>query len=173
MRGAEERDALFARLFGLTAISQSGSLFSPSSSLSTFGEMVDQLLELSQAKGWLRESAWWTLLGAVNGLLTSNVTWKEDGVTVLVDRVFGDKSWNQEKVALALTLERSRPVSDRTLSTACGLMDRLQALDWKTLLAPTFKQRSLLSNGNLATLGRLLKVGNGTSPHHIITDNLS
>ena len=112
MRGPEERDGIFARLFGLTAIIQSDALFGPVAAAASFETVVQDLLVLGQAKGWLRESTWWALIAAVERLLASEVEWKEAAVRGLLEAVFGDKGWSQEKVALALVLERRRPVSN-------------------------------------------------------------
>lgn len=111
MKGSDVRDALFARLFGLTSIIQSGALFASSSSLQTFDKVIDNLLELGQAKGWLRESAWWGILGAAEGVLSSQTSWKDEAMDHLADKVYADKAWSQEKIALTLVLEEQRPVS--------------------------------------------------------------
>lgn len=112
MKGTDERDAMFARLFGLTAIIQSGALFaSGAGSANDFRDVMAQIVAVGQAKGWLRESAWWTLLEATERLLASKVEWKGEAVDDLVAKVFGVQGWTQEKVALALILERGRPVS--------------------------------------------------------------
>lgn len=110
MKGSDERDSLFARLFGLTAIIRSGALFGLSSGATNFQVLMAQLVELGQAKGWLRESAWWALVGAVQSLLASDVAWKKEAVERVVQEVFQEPSWNQEKVAVALILEKARPV---------------------------------------------------------------
>ena len=93
MRGPEERDALFARLFGLTAIIRSGALFaSNSSGLDQFETVIAQLVILGQAKGWLRESAWWVIIDAVTALLASTVEWKHVAIEGMIERVFGQQN---------------------------------------------------------------------------------
>ncbi|WVQ79016.1 hypothetical protein IAT38_001108 [Cryptococcus sp. DSM 104549] len=144
MKGSDERDGMFARLFGMTAIVQSGALFAPSASKEDFRGVVEQLVTLGQAKAWMRESAWWTLVGAVEGLVESNVEWKDEALEEVVALVFEEKGWTQEKVALVLKLE-----------------NKSVAVDWKTYLAPTFKHTPLLHSNNLATLGRVLKETTG------------
>lgn len=102
---------LFARLFGLTAIIQSNILFASSSRPSDFSHVVDELLDLSQAKGWLRESAWWALVGLVEKLLDSKVEWIDEAVQAVVERVYDNEGWSSEKVGMTVMLERRRPVS--------------------------------------------------------------
>ncbi|OXH24380.1 DNA polymerase phi subunit [Cryptococcus neoformans] len=144
MKGSDERDMMFARLFGMTAIVQSQSLFAPSATKDDFRGVIEELEKLGQAKAWMRESAWWTLVQSVLLLLGSKVQWKEDALHEVIDVVFEEKGWTQEKVALVLTLEQS------------GI-----DIDWKTYLAPTFKHNPLLSIHNLVTLGRILKETTG------------
>ncbi|KAI0648248.1 DNA polymerase phi-domain-containing protein [Trametes meyenii] len=150
MTGQEERDVLFARLFGLTAVIQSGLLLRdsplPSSStvasdLEAYSETLTQLLALGEKKSWLRESAWWSISLAVDALTTSGVSWKDEAVDATIAAVYSEsKTWTPEKVALTLKLQATYP-----------------SRDWKKQLTPTFKNPDLLSTGNLATLARILK----------------
>ncbi|KDQ59553.1 hypothetical protein JAAARDRAFT_127225 [Jaapia argillacea MUCL 33604] len=155
MTGQEERDMLFARLFGLTSIIQSGLLLrqtplptssTGASSLIGFRDLVTQLLTLGEKKSWLRENAWWTLGLAVDGLNESTVPWKEEAVEETLKQVFGgeekySKGWFPEKVALAVKLQAEYP-----------------GRNWRQVLVPTFKHPDLLSTPNLATLAKVLKV---------------
>ncbi|KAJ7694223.1 DNA polymerase phi-domain-containing protein [Mycena rosella] len=153
MTGQEERDVIFARLFGLTAIIQSGLIvrtkplpFSASSETSassvvSFQEAVSNLVALGEKKSWLRESAWWTLGLAIDALTVSDVPWKKSAFDVIVECVFSENSaWSPEKVAITLKLQNIHP-------------DR----DWRKFLCPAFKSPDLLANANLLTLGRILK----------------
>ncbi|WVR03854.1 hypothetical protein IAU60_000851 [Kwoniella sp. DSM 27419] len=140
MKGSDERDMMFARLFGLTSIVQSKSLFNASARKEDFERVVQELITLGQGKAWIRESAWWIIVGAVKALLESEVEWKDEALQGVAKNVFGDKAWTQEKVALVLLLE-----------------DKVPQLDWKAYLAPTFKHTPLLNSHNLVTLGRVLK----------------
>lgn len=112
-KGQENRDLLFARLFGITAVVNSGSLFTPTATIDDFRVVTGELVNLGRRKGWLRESAWWTLITAVEGLLGSSVTWSDEAVTEVVDKLYGregEGGWSSEKVALTLVLEQKRPV---------------------------------------------------------------
>lgn len=115
MKGSDERDMMFARLFGMTAIVQSQSLFAPSATKDDFRGVIEELEKLGQAKAWMRESAWWALVQSVLLLLESRVQWKEDALREVIDVVFEEKGWTQEKVALVLTLEQSGLVSTSLL----------------------------------------------------------
>ncbi|KAI0806965.1 DNA polymerase phi-domain-containing protein [Fomes fomentarius] len=150
MTGQEERDVLFARLFGLTSIIQSGLLLRdatlPSSStaasdLSSYKEVIAQLLALGEKKSWLRESVWWSISLAVDNLTSSDVSWKDDALDATITAIYSEsKGWTPEKVALTLKLQSSYP-----------------SRDWKKVLSPTFKNPDLLSTGNLSIIARILK----------------
>ncbi len=128
MRGSDERDLLFARLFGMHAVIASNLLFlDGDDSAGAWVTCVDALLALGQRKAWIRESAWYTLLRALESLGASGVAWTEEAVTYLVERVYKGAPpreaaaegqaeskgvpWTQEKVALTIVLQRIRPVS--------------------------------------------------------------
>ncbi|KAG6831186.1 hypothetical protein H0H92_012326 [Tricholoma furcatifolium] len=153
MTGQEERDVLFARLFGLTSVIQSGlivrsgslttsaSSAADASTLSSFEETIKLLIALGEKKSWLRESAWWTISLAVDALKSSEITWKDDAVNTLIRQLFVEYDlWSPEKVALALKLQTSYPEQD-----------------WRKLFSPIFKNPELLNTGNLQNLARILK----------------
>ncbi|KAF5386843.1 hypothetical protein D9615_001886 [Tricholomella constricta] len=153
MTGQEERDVLFARLFGLTAVIQSGLLVrtgslttsassaAHASTLSSYEETIKQLIALGENKSWLRESAWWTIILAVDALKESEVTWKKDAVDVTLHQLFEEnKDWSPEKVALALKLQALHPDHN-----------------WRKCFAPSFKNPDLLHGSNLQNLARILK----------------
>ncbi|SJL00256.1 uncharacterized protein ARMOST_03568 [Armillaria ostoyae] len=153
MTGQEERDVLFARLFGITAVIQSGlfirtdplpesaSSSTSASSLQSFKDIVSELVTLGEKKSWLRESAWWTILLALEALNSSGVTWKEEGFGYSIETTLGsDSQWTPEKVALMLKLQHLCPDHD-----------------WRKYTSPMFKNPDLLSTGNYHTLGLILK----------------
>jgi DNA polymerase phi len=166
--GQEERDLLFARLFGLNAIIQSGLLLrtrttlprsasSPSTPKSC-AAVLDALLALARAKSWLAEAAYWTVGRAMSCLATAaeeDVPWREEAARNLFEGVFGEDSsseggarksgsiWTPEKIALALRAQRLWPGREH---------------EWRRLWAPTLKHGNVLHLANLATLAKVLKV---------------
>lgn len=154
MTRQEERDVLFARLFGLTSVIQSGLLVRqthlPTSAstpalacnLAGYKEILSQLFFLGEKKSWLRESAWWIVGLALDVLGASDVSWKNEAVETTIHSIFVDnKIWTPEKVALALKLQAGYPEHN-----------------WPKNLSPTFKNPEMLSTGNLTTLAVILKV---------------
>lgn len=165
--GQEERDLLFARLFGFTAVIQSGLLVrtkplpsassstsasttttstststptSPSS-LASYQTVLTGLFALGDAKAWLRESAWWTLGLALDALHASSVPWKDAARDWTAEQIYKEREdWSPEKVAITLKMQKLYP-----------------ELGWKGLLAPAFRNKDLLSNANLPVIAKIIK----------------
>ncbi|KXN82577.1 DNA polymerase V [Leucoagaricus sp. SymC.cos] len=153
MTGQEERDVLFARLFGLMSVIQSGLVVRPGSLLASasasaelstlagYTGILSELIALGEKKSWLRESAWYAILLGVDVLHQAEVSWKADAVEATVQQLFVDyKSWSPEKIAVALKTQSLYPEKD-----------------WAKLFAPVFKSGDLLSSTNLQALARILK----------------
>jgi DNA polymerase phi len=110
MTGQEERDVLFARLFGLATVIHSGLLVrqtplstSPSSatnpsSLESYKELVNHLLDLAEKKSWLRECAWWTIGQAIDAVIKSSLSWKEEALASSLEVVYEREKdiWTQK-----------------------------------------------------------------------------
>lgn len=154
MSGQEERDMLFARLFGFMSVIRSGLLVreaplatSPSSNTASsspeaFEQVIIELLALGEKKSWLREGAWFTVTLAVDALEEASVEWKEPGVEVLFKHiVLENPTWSPEKISLVIKLQGFHPERD-----------------WQSLVSRTFKGANLLASSNLQTISRILKV---------------
>jgi DNA polymerase phi len=152
--GQEERDMLFAQLFGFTSIIRSGLLvrtvplpsspsFAPAASdLDSYDAVVSHLVTLGNKKSWLRESAWWTISLAIDAVHRSSVPWKERAIQNTIETLLDvNTTWSSDKVAAALQLKSLYP-----------------ELDWNKRLSPTFKHGEILHGSNLTTLARILKV---------------
>lgn len=57
MKGQEERDNFFGRVFGLASVLQSGRCYSNDADAEVVGQIVTQLINLSTKKSYLREPA--------------------------------------------------------------------------------------------------------------------
>lgn len=158
MNGQEERDILFARLFGIMAVVQSGLLVrqtpfpstspssshAPASSLETYTSVLTYLLEIGEAKSWLRESAWWTIGLAIDAVQSSSVPWKVGALDSTIEVIYskdGDNFWTSDKVAITLKLQPLTPNHN-----------------WDEALAPIFKGRDIFASNNVLSLGKILKV---------------
>ena len=166
--GQEERDLLFARLFGLTAIIHSGLLLrtqpllprsaSAPSNPESCAAVLGALLALARAKSWLTEAAYWAIGRTMDRLAAAveeDVPWREEAVRNLLEGVFGEdcsteggarksvSMWTPERIALALRAQRLWPGRE---------------YEWRRQWAPTIKHGNVLHPANLATLARILKV---------------
>jgi DNA polymerase phi len=151
MSGQEERDNLFARLFGITSIIHSGLIVrndtlptssTSTSSLESYELAITTLVALGEKKSWLREGAWWALVSAIETLAKSDVGWKEQGVHLTLDSIYAKGSgWTPEKLALTLRLQTLFPEKD-----------------WGPLLSPVFKNTDILATQNLKVVTNILKV---------------
>jgi len=151
MSGQEERDNLFARLFGITSIIHSGLIVrngtlptssTSASSLESYELVVTTLIALGEKKSWLREGAWWALTSAIETLAKSDVGWKEQGVQLTLDSIYAKGTgWSPEKLALTLKLQALFPEED-----------------WGLLLSSVFKSTDILSTQNLKVVANILKV---------------
>lgn len=154
MTGQEERDNLFARLFGITSIIHSGLIARngtlPTSSTSasspeSYKLVLSALVALGEKKSWLREGAWWALTAGVEALVKSDVEWKEQGLEATFDIIYAKVSgWTPEKLALTLRMQTIFPERD-----------------WGLVLSPVFKGTDILATQNFKVIANILKVCSG------------
>lgn len=157
VKGQQLRDLLFARLFGLNCLVQSGLLFKteplptssiPPSSLKDFQRAVNEYLGLGERKPWLKETAWWSLLNALEVLHGSQVPWKGEAAEFASSVIFREKEeWFPEKLAAVARMQRLFP-----------------SLNWRDLISPTFKDGQVLSSSSLRKVAAILRVSL-TIPH--------
>jgi len=106
--GAEERDRMYGKLFGILAVIRSGTLFSQTSSEKLIKTYVSDLLILYDYKNWIREPSMHALQELVSSI-NENSGLKT--LTALVDDVlpsfFDNKhhTWTAEKIAFYLHLQ--------------------------------------------------------------------
>ncbi|EGG06080.1 uncharacterized protein MELLADRAFT_116643 [Melampsora larici-populina 98AG31] len=156
MKASEERDLLLGRLFGIKAIVSSGLIFRSSldsdSQLKIWNSLVDDLNSLTRRRSWLAESAGWVLTcGMLQNLLARSepISWKETALKTLVEKIFiQNTSWNLEKLAMAILLQRY----DITI-------------DWNSILRDILPVPLILSPENMSTLyGYLISSGHSLEP---------
>jgi len=145
VKGQEERDLLFARLFGLYAVIRSGMLSNESlSQEDDFKRVVETVWLLGRSKTWLRESSGWIIVEAVKLMANSKVSWKDDSFTWLASKVCEAKEVGPESIAIYASLKRASP-----------------SLLSSTLVLPHMVSSDLLASANLSPLSRILKDGAG------------
>ncbi|KAG8825804.1 DNA-directed DNA polymerase [Serendipita sp. 401] len=148
MSGQEERDMMFARLFGLSSIAQSGLLTretppphisNPASTLQDYQRIITQLVILGDHKMWFRESCWWSISQVISVIIASNASFKSEALQWTVNELLiQDTSWTPEKIAIWLRYQ--------------SLWDNISQLPLKVL----FKGKHPLTHGNLRHLSSIL-----------------
>ncbi len=150
LTGQEERDMMFARLFGLTSIVQSGLIVREStlphasgaaSSLHDYRRLVEEVHALGERKSWFRESCWWAILEAVSCVIRSTASFKTSALDWTLNLLFVQNTdWTPEKIGLWLKFH----------SVWTGVS--------QAPLKQAFKGKHPLLVGNLPTLAKILKV---------------
>ncbi|UZJ56547.1 hypothetical protein CBS101457_005867 [Exobasidium rhododendri] len=145
VKGQEERDLLFARLFGLYALIRSGVLIDADLSEEEDFMRVIEIIWLSgRSKTWLRESAGWIIVQAVEAMAASKVAWKEDSFLWLANKICDAKEVGPESIAIFVSLRKVSP-----------------ALSSSSLLLPHLSTPDILASANLPSLAKILKDGVG------------
>lgn len=111
--------------------------------LDDYTRAVEVVWLLGRGKTWLRESAGWIIVEAVQALARSNAAWKDDGFRWLAGRVCEAKEVGPESIAIMVALKSAAP-----------------SLLASTTL-PHLASPDLLASANLAALARILKDGAG------------
>lgn len=154
VKGQEERDLVFSRLFGIHAILSSGLLFRPAATLHDWRTAIEEVWVLGERRAWLRESAGWVVQSATKQLLLQGeLSWRQEGVQTVITAAFSPSSesgatsdFTPEKLALVILLQ------DATIK-----------VEWDKILKPTFPDSALLdTEDNLPAIARLLRVSFGT-----------
>ncbi|MCO5555795.1 hypothetical protein L7F22_009340 [Adiantum nelumboides] len=143
VRGQEERDMLFARLFGLHALVRSEVLCDSNiTNEDDFRRLIRILHNISSGKHWLRESGTSVIVQAIEQLSKSSnpPKWQSNALKWLVEIVCKDDRVTADSVAIFMTLKQN---SQSSFTSAQRL--------------PRFANQDILSSANLPILARILR----------------
>ncbi|TIB82805.1 hypothetical protein E3Q22_00072 [Wallemia mellicola] len=143
IKGSEERDLIFGRLFGIQALIDSGLIVKQSTTLEDFKQIIINLTDLGRSKVWLKEATGWTTLNALKQVTKNKVSWLADAVNVTLDILFqGEEKdiWGPEKLGILLWLEANH-----------------KDIDYAPHVQPIFKHPLPLASQNLTVLARVLR----------------
>ncbi len=151
VKGQQLRDHYFARMFGFNCVVQSGLLYNsdplpgstvPRSTMEDFENVISQLLFLGNQKAWIRESSWWSVLAALEGLHDADPSWRQGAIEKAVNLIFQDRQrWFPEKLATAVKMQVWFP-----------------DCDWNGTLSPAFEHGNILSTQSLGKVAIILRV---------------
>ncbi|KAL1914929.1 uncharacterized protein VTP21DRAFT_7845 [Calcarisporiella thermophila] len=136
MKGDEERDMLFGRIFGFMSIVEAGLLERPSTSLEDAKCLVEGLLECAESKSYLSETCYHVIASAIPHFKKSS--YGEEITQFMTERVLkGVQTPDQLYVAMALK-------------------ENYKDIDWNSCLQ-NWKHGDILHPSNLNSLARVLK----------------
>ena len=138
----EQKDFMFAKLFGIMSLVQSQLLVQPTATFNDFKRSMHILIALSSDKPWMAESCAWVMVQAVAQLQATDVKvdWAQAAGSWMSEQISSTKELTPEKLAVMLQL-----------SHGAG------ADFFHNVALPTMRKEHPLSTANLASLARVLK----------------
>lgn len=100
----EQKDLMFAKLFGIMSLVQSGLLSQSTTTLGDFKRSIRVLIALSQDKQWMAESCAWVMVSAFSRLAQTSLEWADEANAWMLTQLSTTKEVTSEKVAVLLTL---------------------------------------------------------------------
>ncbi|KAG0373315.1 DNA-directed DNA polymerase [Mortierella sp. AD032] len=145
MKGKEERNHMFGRIFGYMSIVQSGMLARPKTSSEDIQLIVDDLVEYSQDKSYLSECCHQVLVTMLPQILNH-----PKSIKYVVDTLFADGVNTPDQLSVAFALREHVDAVNKQLP-------KDDQINWTKSLGKSWKNPVLLHSSNLKFLGLLLK----------------
>ncbi|TKY90506.1 hypothetical protein EX895_000504 [Sporisorium graminicola] len=138
----EQKDFMFAKLFGIMSLVQSDLLVQPTATIDDFKRSMRILIALSSDKPWMAESCAWVMVNAVAQLQHPEVSvdWAHSAQSWMTEQISSTKELSPEKLAILLQL-----------SNGAG------ADFFHNVALPSMRKEHPLSAANLGSLARVLK----------------
>lgn len=136
----EQKDFMFAKLFGIMGLVQSGLLVQELAGVEEWKRAMSILIALSGDKPWMAESCAWVMVSAIAQLQDhKDLAWGKEAEDWMTQQITSTKDLSPEKLAVLLQLSHG------------------QSDFFSTLSLPGMKKEHPLSTANLAQLARVLK----------------
>ncbi|KAG0071985.1 DNA-directed DNA polymerase [Linnemannia elongata] len=145
MKGKEERNHMFGRIFGYMSIVQSGMLTRPTTSAEDIQLIVDDLVEYSQDKSYLSECCHQVLV-----TMLPQIVKHPKSIKYVVDTLFADGVNTPDQLSVAFALREHLDEVNKQLPKG-------EQINWTKTLGKSWKNPVLLHSSNLKYLGMLLK----------------
>lgn len=138
----EQKDFMFAKLFGIMSLVQSELLVQPSATIAEFKRSMRILIALSSDKPWMAESCAWVMVTAIAQLQRkeTKVSWAQAAQSWMTSLISSTKELSPEKLAVLLQLSHGAGVEF-----------------FHTMALPSMRKEHPLSTVNLPQLARVLK----------------
>ncbi|KAF9364473.1 DNA-directed DNA polymerase [Mortierella sp. NVP85] len=145
MKGKEERNHMFGRIFGFMSIIQSGLLTRPRTTEEDIKLIVDDLVEYSQEKSYLSECCHQVLVTMLPQIVNH-----PKSIKYIADKIFTEGVNTPDQLSVALTLRDHLDVINKQLPAE-------EQINWTKSLGKSWKNPIILHPSNLKFLGLLLK----------------
>ncbi|KAF9906499.1 DNA-directed DNA polymerase [Lobosporangium transversale] len=163
MKGKEERNHMFGRIFGFMSIIQSGMLTRPRTTDEDIKLIIDDLVEYSREKSYLSEVCHQVLV-----MMLPQIINHPKSVKYIVDTVFAEGVNTPDELNVAMVLKEHLDQINSGLS-------KEDQINWTRVLGKSWKNPIILHPSNLKYLGLLLKEASteeGTQPSSNWRQNL-
>ncbi|KAG0206596.1 DNA-directed DNA polymerase [Mortierella sp. NVP41] len=145
MKGKEERNHMFGRIFGYMSIVQSGMLARPRTTAEDIQLIVDDLVEYSQDKSYLSECCHQVLVTMLPQIVNH-----PKSIKYIADTLFAEGVNTPDQLSVAIALREHLDAVNKQLP-------KDEQINWTKALGKSWKNPVLLHSSNLKFLGLLLK----------------
>ncbi|KAF9174057.1 DNA-directed DNA polymerase [Mortierella sp. AD011] len=145
MKGKEERNHMFGRIFGYMSIIQSNMLTRPRTTEEDIKLIVDNLIEYSQEKSYLSECCHQVLVTMIPQIANH-----PKSIKYIADNIFADGVNTPDELSVAMVLKEH-------LDNVNKKLPKDEQIDWTKTLGKSWKNPIILHSSNLKFLGLLLK----------------
>ncbi|KAJ3207331.1 DNA-directed DNA polymerase [Dinochytrium kinnereticum] len=165
MKGQEQREMLFGRLFGLRAIHLSGAILRDHASADELSRICEMLLACGNSKIFLREACFEILIGFISTVSTNSFALKDEllaRIPSIVAKALSGGITNIEQLWLAVYVQYNTEL----------LQD--VKIDWSELIPTWKKAASILHRENAEMLVPILKESSFPIPRlHCVWDTIA
>ncbi|GJJ69193.1 DNA polymerase phi [Entomortierella parvispora] len=145
MKGKEERNHMFGRIFGYMSIVQSGMLTRPHTTAEDIQLIVDDLVEYSQEKSYLSECCHQVIVN-----MLPHIVKHPKSIKYIVDTLFEGGVNTPDQLNVAMTLKQH-------LDEVNSELPADEKINWTKALGKSWKNPVILHSSNLKFLALLLK----------------
>ncbi|KAG0370575.1 DNA-directed DNA polymerase [Gamsiella multidivaricata] len=145
MKGKEERNHMFGRIFGYMSIIQSGMLTRPKTTEEDIKLIVNDLAEYSQEKSYLSECCHQVLVTMLPQIVNH-----PKSVKYIADTIFAEGVNTPDQLSVAMVLKEH-------LDDVNKHLPKNEQINWTKILGKSWKNPVILHPSNLKFLGLLLK----------------
>ncbi|KAF8933972.1 DNA-directed DNA polymerase [Podila verticillata] len=145
MKGKEERNHMFGRIFGYMSIVQSSMLTRPQTTAEDIQLIVDDLIEYSQEKSYLSECCHQVLV-----TMLPQIAKHPKSIKYIADTLFAEGVNTPDQLYVAMALKE-------LLDNVNKQLPKDEQINWQKILGKSWKNPIILHSSNLKFLALLLK----------------